>query len=390
MNSSDRLGAGSRALLIAAALVIVIGGLKAASSVIVPVLMAALIAMLCLSPMRWMQKRGVPDWATLPAVFLCILAVAVGFSALVGQEVADFREALPAYRAHLTEAYADQVKALLERFGGEGESSGDWLSALTDEVQIEKIFNVAGLAVGAVTDLLSNGLFVLLTVLFIVAEAAGFPRKLQEAFAGSMSSVTESERAVSLIHDYVRVKTEVSLATGLLAFGLCLVFDVDSATLWGVLAFLLNYVPTVGSLVAAVPPILLAFAKHGWPEALGVAIGFFVINVVIGNVLEPRLMGRKLGLSSLVVFLSLVFWGWVWGPVGMLLSVPLTMLVKILLEQSDDLRWVAILLGPGGEQIQLSQTESDLTFASPTVDLKDVDLGDTPAVQEDQPPRPGL
>lgn len=374
MESHERLGAGSRSLLIAAAVVIVIAGLKAASTVLVPVLMAALVTVLCLPPMRWMQKRGVPDWASLPVIFLLMIGVAAGFSFLVGNEVAHFREELPHYREHLSDAYAEHIDALLAHAGFE--NVRQMLEELTRDVQVGKVFDVAGVAVGAITDILSNGLFVLLAVMFMVTEAAGFPRKLREAFSESLGSVSESRRAVRSIHDYVRVKTEVSLATGLLAFFLCLAFGVDSAVLWGILAFLLNFVPTIGSLVAAVPPILLAFAKHGWPEALGVTIGYAVINIVIGNVLEPRLMGRKLGLSSLVVFLSLVFWGWVWGPIGMLLSVPLTMLVKILLEQSEDLRWIAVLLGPGGEQIPTKDEDVDeqLAFATQTMDLDGVDV----------------
>jgi len=137
------------------------------------------------------------------------------------------------------------------------------------------------------------------------------------------------------------------------------VTGVDFPVLWGVVAFALNFVPNVGSIVAAIPPILLAFVQYGWERAVVVAVGYIVINTVIGNVLEPRLMGRKLGLSSLVVWLSLVFWGWVWGPVGMLLSVPLTMLVKLLLERSDDLRWVAVLLGPAGEVVPADRAALD-------------------------------
>ena len=123
------------------------------------------------------------------------------------------------------------------------------------------------------------------------------------------------------------------------------IVGIDFPVLWGVLAFLLNYVPNLGSILAAIPPVLLALVQFGVGRAIAVVAVFAAVNVLLGNLLEPRLMGRRLGLSTLVVFLSLIFWGWVWGPVGMLLSVPLTMIVKIMLENTPDLRWVAVLLG---------------------------------------------
>ena len=119
---------------------------------------------------------------------------------------------------------------------------------------------------------------------------------------------------------------------------------VDYPLLWGLLAFLLNYIPNLGSIIAAVPTVLLTLVQLGWSAALIVFAGYSVVNVVIGSFIEPRFMGKGLGLSTLVVFLSLVFWGWVLGPVGMLLSVPLTMTLKIALESSEENRWLAKLL----------------------------------------------
>jgi predicted PurR-regulated permease PerM len=127
------------------------------------------------------------------------------------------------------------------------------------------------------------------------------------------------------------------------------ILGVDFPIIWGVLAFLLNYVPNLGSIVAAIPPMLLAFVQYGGGTAFLVAAGYTVINLVIGNIIEPRFMGQGLGLSTLVVFLSLVFWGWLFGPVGMLLSVPLTMMLKIGFESHPDTRWLAIVLGPESE-----------------------------------------
>jgi AI-2 transport protein TqsA len=119
---------------------------------------------------------------------------------------------------------------------------------------------------------------------------------------------------------------------------------VDFAPTWGLLAFLLNFIPNIGSIIAAVPAILLALIQLGLPSALLTLLGYLVVNITIGNFLEPRVMGRSLGLSTLVVFLSLLFWGWVLGPIGMVLSVPLTMTAKIALAVNEDTRWLAVLL----------------------------------------------
>jgi predicted PurR-regulated permease PerM len=144
---------------------------------------------------------------------------------------------------------------------------------------------------------------------------------------------------------YLGIKTLVSLATGLCAGLLTWALDLDFPLLWAMFAFLLNYVPTIGSIIAAVPAVLLALIQIGPGAAGATAMGFISINLVFGNFLEPRLMGYGVGISPLVVFVGLIAWGWIFGPVGMLLSVPLTMTLKMALENDNRTRWVAILLG---------------------------------------------
>ncbi len=146
---------------------------------------------------------------------------------------------------------------------------------------------------------------------------------------------------------YFSIKTAVSGLTGVLVGIVLAIAGVDYPVLWGFLAFLLNFVPSIGSILAAIPPVLLAIVQPelGAGTAVVVAVFLLAINLVVGTVLEPRFMGRGLDLSSLVVFLSLLFWGWVLGPVGMLLSVPLTATVKIILEAFAEGRPIARLLG---------------------------------------------
>jgi predicted PurR-regulated permease PerM len=186
--------------------------------------------------------------------------------------------------------------------------------------------------------MLTNTFLILLTVVFLLFELAGLPNKLKLALGANHPSIPGLDRFSAVLNRYLAIKSVISLLTGLCAYVLCLFLGLDFAHLWGLLAFLLNYVPNIGSILAAVPPVMLALVEFGTPRAFGCTIGYLIINITFGNIIEPRVMGRGLGLSTLVVWMSLIFWGWVLGPIGMLLSVPLTMIAKIALalQQTTD------------------------------------------------------
>jgi predicted PurR-regulated permease PerM len=188
-------------------------------------------------------------------------------------------------------------------------------------------------------------------------EAESVPKKIHIALDDPSMKIQQIDKFLVSVKNYLAIKTLVSLGTGII-IGLWLYFlGVDHFLLWAVLAFLLNYIPNIGSIIAAVPAVLLAFVQLGATAAGLTALGFVVSNMVMGNVIEPRYMGRGLGLSTLVVFLSLIFWGWLLGTVGMLLSVPLTMIVKIALESSPDTRWVALLLASDSDETISNEEE---------------------------------
>ena len=199
-----------------------------------------------------------------------------------------------------------------------------------------------------VTLIFSNAMLIVITVIFMLFEAARFPAKLVAAFGASHSAMTDIAQVISDVRRYMQIKTLTSALTGVLVIALLIFTDVPLPLLWGLVAFLLNFVPNIGSIIAAVPPVTLAFfeAESGaWTGFWITAAGYVVINFAVSYGIEPKYMGQGLGLSTLVVFLSLVFWGWVLGPVGMLLSAPLTMIVKIVLQNSEETRWMSILLG---------------------------------------------
>jgi predicted PurR-regulated permease PerM len=341
---AEKRAIGLRVLITGASLCVVVAGLRAAGPIIVPVIFSAFLAVLAVPPIKWLQARRVPDWAAVTIVLTGVVGVFVLASLLIGNSISTFGEKLPEYEAR-TVAVTSSWIAWLEAKGVGVELSTE---ALLGYVDAGKLADFAGALVASVGAVLSDFVFVLLTTGFIMAEAAGLPRKLQVAL-GPDAEVSRFGQIIEDIQEYLSIKTWISLVTGLLAWLLCAAVEVDYALLWGTIAFLLNYIPNLGSIIAAIPPSALAFLLLGWERGLVVACGYVVINTVMGNIIEPKVMGKRLGLSSLVVFLSLVFWGWIWGPLGMFLSVPLTMVVKILLEYSDDMKWLAVLLGSGAE-----------------------------------------
>jgi predicted PurR-regulated permease PerM len=211
---------------------------------------------------------------------------------------------------------------------------------------------------------LSNAFLIIVTMVFILFEAASFPVKLRAAFGEQGDDPLQLSQVTSQVQRYLAAKTLVSLITGSAIAIWTAILGLDFALVWGLVAFLLNYIPNIGSIIAAVPAVLFALVQLGPGSALLVAIGYLVVNTVLGNIVEPNLVGRTLGLSTLVVFMSLVFWGWVWGPVGMLLSVPLTMIIKIFLESSEDLRWVGVMLDSGrAAQERLKERSGELELS---------------------------
>jgi len=238
-------------------------------------------------------------------------------------------------RTELAQSQQDSVDYMSDKF-----TLGTMVSWIKD-----LSLNMAVSIALSIPQLLSNGFLILLTVIFILLETSTFTRKIRIAFSHDDQAADRAQEIITSMRNYIVIKTWVSLGTGILLAGWLWFLGVPFYALWGLLAFLFNFIPNIGSIIAAVPAILIAWLELTTMPAVATAIGFILVNVVVGNFLEPRLMGKGLGLSPLVVFFSMVFWGWVLGPVGMLLSVPLTITVRIALGGFEDTKWVATLLG---------------------------------------------
>jgi predicted PurR-regulated permease PerM len=342
MNSSGL----SRGLFSIAAFVIFIAGLRAASNIIIPFMLACFIAIITSPAMVWLKKRGIrPSFSILLIIMsvFSILWVLVQIAAVsIDQFVSE------------SDQYQRQLRVI---------SSGwiEWLDNKGVDVDSEAFNSVInpGRAMTLVvntlrqflTGMLKNTFLIMLTVVFLLLELAGFPNKLKMALGTEHPSIPALNRFSDSLNRYLAIKSWVSLTTGVFAYVLCRMIGLDYALLWGLLAFLFNYIPNIGSLLAAAPPVMLALVVFGTSRALVCLMGYLIINITFGNLIEPRIMGKGLGLSTLVVWMSLIFWGWVFGAVGMLLSVPLTMVIKIAMESKTETQWIAVLLGSDpGEQ----------------------------------------
>lgn len=329
-------------LVTSACFVVVVAGMRAAESILVPFLLSALIAFVCSSPLFWLQKKGIPSVLSVLIVVVGILIISVLLAMLVGTSLENFSIALPSYQARIQEKTAVLVMWL--KNNGIDLSTHELLKFFNPG----KIMQLVGNMFSGLGGMLTNTLLILVTVIFILLEASSFPNKLRAILGARGELFTNFNKITDGIKYYLAIKTLTSFATGICIAIWLAVQGVDFPILWGLLAFLFNYVPNIGSIIAAIPVILLAFIQLGMGPALLVTLGYVLVNGIIGSVIEPKVMGRGVGLSTLVVFLSLVFWGWVLGPIGMLLSVPLSITLKIVLESSEDTRWIAILLGPEG------------------------------------------
>ena len=328
------------AVMILAAIVVVIYGMQMAKVVLVPFLIAVFLALITVRPMLWLQKHRVPAILAALLIVTMIMLILAVVGMILGTSIADFTAALPGYQARL-DRIVDGVVTFIAKYFRNGESA----ESLGDMVDPGWAMGLAASILNSLKDVLTNTYLIFFTMIFILLEASSVQTKVEAAFGRSRTSVERPRLFLNNLGRYLGIKTLVSFATGLCAGILTWSVGLDFPLLWAMLAFLLNYVPTIGSIIAAVPAVLLALVQLGPGEAGAIAIGFAAINVVFGNFVEPRLMGYGVGISPLIVFVGLVFWGWVFGPVGMLLSVPLTMTLKLALESNERTRWVAILLG---------------------------------------------
>jgi len=330
----------ARALIVTAAIAIVLTFMHVAASVVAPTLLAAFIAIVATPPLRWMQRKGIPKWIALAVIVLLLFEVGSIVALVTTGALEGLRDSLPSYQERLV--------LLSAQFGIwlEGVGVANAREAVPDIFNPAAATGLVRMALANVSGTFATGLLVLLAVVFMMLEAASLSAKLKTAFQLTEESEARLHRVLSAINQYMAIKILTSLATALCIWVMLWALDIDFAVLWAVLAFLLNFIPFVGAFLMTIPAVLLALVQTDIQTTLLVALGYLTVNTMIGSILEPRIMGRGLGISSLAVFLSLLLWSWVLGTVGAFLSVPLTMTLLVALEASPQTRPIAILLGP--------------------------------------------
>ena len=325
-------------LLTVAALVIIFAAMRVSQEIIRPFLLSLFFAIIASTPVTWLIRKKMPRALAVAMVAIVMIALLLAMAFFLGSSLESLSQALPQY----LKGFQSQLKQMATWTAHLGINIPE--KSLANTLDPGAAMQFAYSMLGRLSQLLSNVVMIMVTVVLLLLEAATISTKFEMIQQEGHTGITKWMRFMDDVKNYIAIKTLTSLLTGCLIGGGLWLLGVDNAVLWGMLAFMLNYIPNIGSIVAAVPAVLIAWAQFDYRIAAVVAVYYVIINTLVGFVLEPHVMGRGLGLSTLVVFLSLVFWGWLLGPVGMLLSVLLTMLVKYIAEMNEATHWLAVLL----------------------------------------------
>lgn len=329
-----------RFLKIATMLVIVLYGVNQAQSVLVLFIVSIFLAAIGRVPVLWMERKHIPTIVAVLFVIAALIVLLLSIGAVVGISLNNFSDALPFYRIRAQE----MLLTFKSVMAGKGIHITDEI--LLRSVNTDALMNFASSLFTTVSSLLSSTFLILFSVMFILLEASSFPKKIRHINDDPKASFEQITGFVNDIKRYMVIKMLINLSASILIIIWLTVLGVDFPLLWGFMAFLLLFIPSIGSVIAAVPAILLALVQLGIGTAALTALGYFAIGTLVGNIIEPKVMGKKFGMSTLVVFLSLIIWGNLLGIVGALLCVPLTMSLKLACEMNEETRWIAVLLGP--------------------------------------------
>ncbi|NQU32947.1 MAG: AI-2E family transporter [Bacteroidetes bacterium] len=329
----------SNAAVTFAAFLIIIGVVMYASSIITPVLLAIFITIVCAQPIRWLESKKVPNGLAVALVLMSILGILLGLGEVIGRSIVKFSNNSAIYAQRLNEI----MSSLFSTLHGMGFDMS--VEKLESYISPNSIMNLSASFLGAIGSLMSNMFLIIFILIFMLLELNSFNLKIKAITSTTDGAISYFKRIEQSIRQYLGLTTIVSLLTGVVVYFALIIIGVDYAIMWALLAFMFNFIPNIGSIVASIPAIVFAAIQLGTGGAIWTAVSYVAINMIVGNVIQPPLMGKGLGLSTLVVFISLIFWGYLLGTVGMFLSVPLTMVVKIVLEQKESTRWIAIMLG---------------------------------------------
>ena len=387
MSSSPSDGIGAKFLLVSAALVIIFAGLQAAQKLLAPLFLAVFLALILTPPLRWLKQKGLPDVLAILVLSTFVFLMGLGVVLIFTNSLTHFASKLPSYTEKVAAAYTtidDSINHIADKFSAFTQFNSNDIGApktdtetepaeeetetvaeptngvqedpaarerlsLSNVIQVNTLISYVQLVANMLLNLVTFSSLVIIMVVFMLFEAARLPDKIKEAFAGRDLSNEYLKKIADDTWNYMKIKTIVSFLTGLFtSIGLWFL-GIEYPLLWGLLMFFLNYIPNIGQVIASIPPILLALIDGGVFEsgllmAALVTAWLILVNTFFGIGVEPRYLGQGLDISTTVVLLSLMFWGWLLGLIGMFLSAPLTMVVKIVLQNDPKTRWLAVLL----------------------------------------------
>lgn len=322
-------------LISAAAIVVIIFGLRFAEPFLVPLTIGLAVAAISAPLANWLSRRGAPTVVSASVVLLIDIAVLTGVGRLLVLAASDLQERLPAYITKMS-AMSATVEHYLQRHGLHKVADATWVSGEQASALIKGF--AGNFATGA-----THLALVMFVVFFLLCELTVMGEKVRRLSGDADAQFERVDRIVRQVQLYLVVKLWTSLLVALGAFIVLTIAGVQIALLLSLLLFLLHFIPNIGSTIAAIPAVAVALMDQGPAAAVSVGVAYLVLNMVVGNLIEPRMLGTRLGMSPFVVLVGMLFWGWLWGPLGALLSVPILAATKIVLENIPDLAWIAEL-----------------------------------------------
>jgi predicted PurR-regulated permease PerM len=317
------------------------------STILVPVFFSVFAYLIFAPLVHWLQRKGVPGTVSVGLVILLFIVVAIASGLLVLGSLLQLSTRIPNYET--------QLMGILEKLADYLPSAGFSIESILRDIGAFAFGITAGILTGVLDAGTTTGL-IIITTTFLLLDAAGAPKKVQKEIESQSFLVLQVTEFGKNLINYIVIRTETNLLGGIGTAVLLLIGGIDFAILWGILTFLLAYIPYIGFILAALPPMLLGLFKYGPLGALAVLAGISLVNALVENVLFPSLAGKGLKLSPSVVFLSLFYWAYVLGTAGALIAIPLTMVVKMILESSEETRWMAKLMESSGSR---NQNEED-------------------------------
>jgi predicted PurR-regulated permease PerM len=337
-NAPGQIAPVTRGLIAAACVVIVVGGAKAASEVVGPLFLAFTLAVLFAPILQWLVARGLPGWLALLTMIASVLIGAFVLWSIISVSLSQLADRLPEYQALLAERMAGLISFLQSLGVGTGAiASSDWASG---GKLIQFVFDFLG---GLVSSTASIFFFLFLLILMLV-ESRNLPAKFHDVSGRSALFLRQFQRFAGEIQTQYRIQAFSNLLSATVLTVLFLLFRIDFALLWGTLAFFLGFIPNIGLIIATLPAFIIAFILHGPATAIVLIVLAIILNAAMDNLVTPRFFGEGLKIPFVVVFASFLLWGWVFGLIGALLAIPITLLLRLLLESSEDTRFAARFL----------------------------------------------